>query len=80
MTVILVVALFAIFLTIDYLRKGKKVSQASVAETQAEPSAARLLPSYVAGFDLPENRGYHQGHTWALQESPTLVRVGIDDF
>jgi glycine cleavage system H protein len=38
------------------------------------------MPTIVAGFDLPANRHYHQGHTWALQESPTLVRVGIDDF
>ena len=37
-------------------------------------------PPFVAGFDLPGNRRYHQGHTWALQESPTLVRVGVDDF
>jgi hypothetical protein len=38
------------------------------------------MPTIVAGFDVPENRHYHQGHTWALQESLTLVRVGIDDF
>ena len=38
------------------------------------------MPTFVAGFDLPANRNYHQGHTWALQESPTLVRVGLDDF
>jgi glycine cleavage system H lipoate-binding protein len=29
---------------------------------------------------MPDNRRDHQGHTWALQESPTLVRVGLDDF
>jgi len=40
----------------------------------------RLLPTIVSGFELPDNRRYHQGHTWALQESPTLARVGIDDF
>jgi len=77
MTVILMLAMFAIFLTIDYLRKGKTVEAENLAE---EGTARRRLPAIVAGFELPENRRYHQGHTWALQESPTLARVGIDDF
>lgn len=77
MTVILMLAMFAIFLTIDYLRKGKTVEAENLAE---EGAASRRLPAIVSGFELPENRRYHQGHTWALQESPTLARVGIDDF
>src|SRR5271165_2649321 len=79
MTVILMITMFAIFLTIDYLRKGKEVL-AVEAEQETAPASLRLQPSYVAGFDMPDNRRYHQGHTWALQESPTLVRVGLDDF
>lgn len=80
MTVILMLAMFAIFLTIDYLRKNKEVEATAEAEKEAAASPARSLPTIVAGFQLPENRRYHQGHTWALQESPTLARVGIDDF
>jgi glycine cleavage system H lipoate-binding protein len=34
----------------------------------------------VGGFAVPENLRYHPGHTWALSESPNLVRVGMDDF
>jgi len=34
----------------------------------------------VSGFCVPEHFSYHPGHTWALAESPTLVRVGVDDF
>lgn len=34
----------------------------------------------VEGFQVPANVRYHLGHTWALGESPDLVRVGIDDF
>ncbi|MGD0973910.1 MAG: glycine cleavage system protein H [Candidatus Korobacteraceae bacterium] len=34
----------------------------------------------VNGFQVPENVRFHPGHTWALSESPNLVRVGIDDF
>lgn len=29
---------------------------------------------------FPENLRYHPGHTWALSESPSLVRVGMDEF
>jgi len=78
MTVILMLVMFAIFLTIDYVRKGKVVEAENLVEEGA--AAARQLPAIVSGFELPENRRYHQGHTWALQESPTLARVGIDDF
>lgn len=80
MTVILMLAMFAIFLTIDYLRKGKESAHAAEAAQEAAATSPRMVPSIVAGFELPDNRRYHQGHTWALQESPTLVRVGIDDF
>ena len=80
MTVILMITMFAIFLAIDYVRHGRKALHASESEQEATTASPRLQPSYVAGFELPENRRYHQGHTWALQESPTLVRVGLDDF
>ena len=79
MTVILMLAMFVTFLTIDYLRKGKAEEIAEVGE-EAIPVSPRLQPKYVAGFELAENRSYHPGHTWALQESPTLARVGLDDF
>ena len=80
MTVILMLAMFAIFLTIDYVRKGKEAKETAAAREEAASVPPRTLPTIVSGFELPENRRYHQGHTWALQESPTLVRVGIDDF
>lgn len=82
MTVILMLVMFATFFAIDYVRKGKAIREEETAEAGAEaiPASPRLQPKYVAGFELAENRSYHPGHTWALQESPTLVRVGIDDF
>lgn len=80
MTVILMLAMFAIFLTIDYLRKGKEAAETADALQEAASATPRLLSTIVGGFELPGNRRYHQGHTWALQESPTLVRVGVDDF
>ena len=39
-----------------------------------------MTPSLVGGFSVPDNFRYHPGHTWALSESPNLVRIGIDDF
>jgi glycine cleavage system H lipoate-binding protein len=50
----------------------------SVAKAAA--AVPRLQPALVGGFEVPENLRYHPGHTWALSESPNLVRVGMDDF
>lgn len=78
MTVILVLTTFAAFLLIDHFYSRKKViAQVSVAATKRLP---QLKPGIVGGFQVPENLRYHPGHTWALTESPSLVRVGMDDF
>jgi len=83
MTVILVLVTFAIFLTIDYVREAKRAPAAVKAQAEIAPAPAaapRMIPRYVAGFELPENCRYHPGHTWAVQETPGIVRVGLDDF
>jgi glycine cleavage system H protein len=80
MTVLLVVLTIAIFLAIDYVRTGKAVLKTAPNSLTTSASVARAQPEYVAGFQLPANLQYHPGHAWALRESPTLVRVGIDDF
>jgi glycine cleavage system H lipoate-binding protein len=80
MTVILVLATFILFLVIDYFYSKRHAIQPVIATAQERVPAARLQPSLVAGFQIPENVRYHVGHTWALSESPTLVRVGMDDF
>ena len=80
MTVLLVLFTFVSFLLIDhfYSRKHAVVQPVlQVAKSEAQP---RLAPSLVNGFYVPENVRYHPGHTWALSESPNLVRVGMDDF
>src|SRR5690242_3427061 len=82
MTVILVLLTFITFLLIDHFYSRKKVVaqpvlQVAPAKREALP---RLQPSLVGGFQVPENLRYHPGHTWALSESPSLVRVGLDDF
>ncbi len=80
MTVLLVLATFVVFLTIDYLRGRKRALQPVRVQTERIPSGPRLQSPFVGGFELPENVRYHPGHTWALSESPDLVRVGLDDF
>lgn len=79
MTVLLVVLTIAIFLAIDYWRTHKAVKTASDVATLHNGSG-KPRPEFVGGFEFPSNRQYHPGHTWALRESPTMVRVGIDDF
>lgn len=79
MTVILVLATFAIFLLIDYVRSQKSVKEAAVQPVVREVPS-HVVPAMVSGFQVPENVRYHSGHTWALSESRELVRVGLDDF
>jgi len=79
MTVLLVLLTFATFLLIDHFHSRRVVVQPalSVSKREAPP---RPAPSLVGGFQVPENLRYHPGHTWALSESPNLVRVGMDQF
>ena len=82
MTVVLVLFFFVTFLVIDFfMSKGKvPVFAAEHKPVRRQSELPRLQPSLVNGFQVPENLRYHPGHTWALSESPNLVRIGIDDF
>jgi glycine cleavage system H lipoate-binding protein len=82
MTVILVLLTFVTFLLIDHFYSRRRVVvQASLRPAQSRREASPQWQSgVVGGFRVPENLRYHPGHTWALNESPSLVRVGIDDF
>lgn len=79
MTVILVLLTFATFLLIDHFYSRRHAVQPvmQVAKRETQP---RLAPSLVGGFQVPEKVRFHPGHTWALSETPSLVRVGMDDF
>jgi|ERR1039458_1240081 glycine cleavage system H lipoate-binding protein len=81
MTVLLVLFFFATFLLIDYFRSRHAIVQPVLQVAPAKHDALpRMQPALVGGFAVPENLRYHPGHTWALSESPNLVRVGMDDF
>jgi glycine cleavage system H protein len=80
MTVLLVLFFFTTFLLIDHFRTRHAVQPALQVAPAKHETAPRLQPALVGGFAVPENLRYHPGHTWALSESPNLVRVGMDDF
>lgn len=81
MTVLLILATFVIFLTLDYFYSWRRAEH-PVAEDSEPVVPLHTLPraSIVAGFEVPEALHYHPGHTWALAESPALMRLGLDDF
>lgn len=79
MTVILVLMIFAVFISIDYLRNRNKAPQ--IAMEEAPLTAAPLqLGDLVEGFHVPERLRFHTGHGWALRERSRLARVGVDEF
>jgi glycine cleavage system H protein len=81
MTVLLVLFFFTTFLLIDHFRSRNAVAVPALQVAPAKAAVVpRLQPALVGGFAVPENLRYHPGHTWALSESPNLVRVGMDDF
>src|ERR1700687_4415690 len=80
MTVLLVLFFFVTFLLLAHSRSRHAVVPALQVATAKQETVPRLQPALVGGFEVPENLRYHPGHTWALSESPTLVRVGMDDF
>lgn len=79
MTVLIVLAIFAFFLTLDYLRH-RQTEEALVAAPAAEPGAFVPEPVWVAGYQMPEDLHYHRGHTWVRQTGPDTAVVGLDDF
>lgn len=79
MTVLIVVTMFLLILSVDYLvsKRAVPAEAKKLAKVWAPP---RLEPIVIGGLKLAENLRYHPGHTWALSESPQKVRVGIDDL
>ena len=80
MTALLVVLMFAVFILIDHYFRIAKHTAPQVAPVSPERSTFAPPSPVVSGFRVPEHLRYHPGHTWALPESPTQVRIGMDEF
>ena len=79
MTVILVLATFFVFITLDYImNRGKVMNTVAVSAPKAVP--AELGGDYVEGFHVPQTVSYHSGHSWLMRERKNVVRVGADEF
>lgn len=76
MVALLVLATFAVFITVDILLHREKY-QFRVAEP-VEPKPVRV--PIVAGVGLPDGLAYHPGHTWALDQGNGRIRIGLDEF
>ena len=78
MTVLPVVAFFALFISLDYVMSRRRLAREARAHAIANIPA--LEPAWVAGYQMPESLYYHRGHTWARPLDADTVLVGIDDF
>jgi glycine cleavage system H lipoate-binding protein len=78
MTVLLVLATFIVFLTIDWFYSRKRAPAPVLQFAEAVPIERR--PDVVGGFRMPEGLRYHFGHSWAKAEGPQTVRIGLDDM
>jgi glycine cleavage system H lipoate-binding protein len=84
MTVLLVILTFALFITLDYLvglrrKQRERPALAPTLKPALHPAFA-AEPVWVAGYQMPDDLQYHQGHTWARIWNKDTVLVGMDDF
>jgi glycine cleavage system H lipoate-binding protein len=77
MTVLIVLAFFAFFITLDYALTRRRIARQTLAQATPAPD---LEPAWVAGYQMPESLYYHRGHTWARPLDANTVLVGVDDF
>ncbi|MGZ9137909.1 MAG: hypothetical protein ACXW4K_10695, partial [Candidatus Deferrimicrobiaceae bacterium] len=49
-------------------------------QPRAGLASARIAPSSVTRFRVPEGLFYHQGHGWLRPEPDSVGVVGLDDF
>ena len=86
MAALLAIAMFAVFITVDWLLNRRR---ARATEPEALPAPLEDLvletgtapqPVFVAGYEMPERLHYHPGHMWTRVTGPDTAVVGVDDF
>jgi glycine cleavage system H protein len=81
MTVLLVIATFAVFIVIDMVMARKRALVVPMVEGKALAGAGQsFADNLLSGFRLPANLRYHAGHTWLSRERKNVQRVGADEF
>src|SRR5258705_4631042 len=80
MPVLLVLLTVVTFVLIDHFHSRKHVVLQPAVQVAKREAPPQLATSLVGGFQVPEKLRFHPGHTWALSESPSLVRIGMDEF
>ena len=80
MVAFLILATIIVYVCVDYYLHYRRPQPVLAKGAPVEARDIPLPLQLVGGFELPANFAYHFGHTWALRESPKLVRVGLDDF
>jgi glycine cleavage system H protein len=78
MTPLLVLAMFAAFIAIDYFLNRKKIPV--LAPSALEKAPVAVAPDFIAGFHVPSNLQYHPGHTWVARERKNVQKVGADEL
>lgn len=74
---------FIFFIALDYFlhhRKARRTVPAAAAEPAPLAPAPAAEPVWIAGYEMPPDLLYHQGHVWARPIGPEVVEVGMDDF
>lgn len=82
MVAIFVVLTIIVFLLIDYVVQKIQAGKLPVAPGRKGDSEAHTVsvPLSPDSLTVPASLFFHRGHTWIKFNSPTLARVGLDDF
>ncbi len=80
MAVLLVLATFMVFIVIDTILSRRKAAVPAISASNEASTEAVAGPSYVDGFQVPDNVRFHPGHAWLLRERKNVMRVGADEF
>jgi len=78
MSILFVLLTFLLILTVMYFRRPQEDANALQVAPPKKIAAPLMLKQ--AGFEVPQDYGFHPGHTWVVDEGRQNARVGIDAF
>ena len=80
MIYLVVIGFMGAFVAFWQLAIAPAAARVPAERREGVAAAVRRLVDAVAGFLLPQDVYYYQGHTWVKPEGGDIVKVGIDDF